>query len=168
MGLKGKETKPRTGTQKPEIRFNLSSISDTFRNETFLFVSGAVLTIIAVFFVIAYISFLFTGGTDQSAVLSGTQEIENSTGLLGARLSESIVNGWFGFSSILIPVFLTVCGLNMMRITHIKLFRWFISCAFLMVWCSVFLQLVLSPMMQTSFIVPGGSHGMNLTLMLKG
>ena len=168
MGLKGKETKPRTGTQKPEIRFNLSSISDTFRNETFLFVSGAVLTILAVFFVIAYISFLFTGGTDQSAVLSGTQEIENSTGLLGARLSESIVNGWFGFFSILSPVFLTVCGLNMMRITHAKLFRWFISCAFLMVWCSVFLQLVLSPMMQTSFIVPGGSHGMNLTLMLKG
>ncbi len=168
MGLKGKETKPRTGTQKPEIRFNLSSISDTFRNETFLFVSGAVLTIIAVFFVIAYISFLFTGGTDQSAVLSGTQDIENSTGLLGARLSESIVNGWFGFSSILIPVFLTVCGLNMMRITHTKLFRWFISCVFLMVWCSVFLQLVLSPVMQTSFIVPGGSHGMNLTLMLKG
>ena len=168
MGLKGKDTKPRTGTQKPEIRFNLSSISDTFRNETFLFVSGAVLTIIAVFFVIAYISFLFTGGTDQSAVLSGTQEIENSTGLLGARMSEAIVNGWFGFSSILIPVFLTVCGLNMMRITHVKLFRWFISCAFLMVWCSVFLQLVLSPMMQASFIIPGGSHGMNLTLLLKG
>ena len=168
MGLKGKDTKPRTGTQRPEIRFNLNSISDTFRNETFLFVSGAVLTILAVFFVIAYISFLFTGGTDQSAVLSGAQEIENSTGLLGARLSESIVNGWFGFSSILIPVFLTVCGLNMMRITHAKLFRWFISCAFLTVWCSVFLQLVLSPVMQNSFIIPGGSHGMNLTHMLKG
>ncbi len=168
MGLKEKETKPRTGTQKPEIRFNLSSISDTFRNETFLFVSGAVLTILAIFFVIAYISFLFTGGTDQSAVLSGAQEIENSTGVLGARMSESIVNGWFGFSSILIPVFLTVCGLNMMRITHTKLFRWFISCVFLMVWCSVFLQLVLSPLMQNSFIIPGGSHGMNLTLTLKG
>ena len=168
MGLSKKESKPRTGTQKPEIRFNLSSISDTFRNETFLFVSGAILAIIAIFFLIAYISFLFTGGTDQSAVLSGSQEIENSTGLLGARVSESIVNGWFGFSSILIPVFLTVCGLNMMRITHAKLFRWFVSCAFLMVWCSVFLQLVLSPLMQSSFIIPGGSHGMNLTATLKG
>ena len=168
MGLNKKESKPRTGTQKPEIRFNLSSISDTFRNETFLFVSGAILAIIAVFFLIAYISFLFTGGTDQSAVLSGSQEIENSAGLLGASVSESIVNGWFGFSSILIPVFLTVCGLNMMRITHAKLFRWFVSCAFLMVWCSVFLQLVLSPMMQSSFIIPGGSHGMNLTAILKG
>ena len=168
MGLSKKETKPRTGTQKPEIRFNLSSISDTFRNETFLFVSGAVLTIIAIFFVIAYISFLFTGGTDQSAVLSGAQEIENSTGLLGARMSESIVNGWFGFSSILIPVFLTVCGLNMMRITHTRIFRWFVSCTFLMIWCSIFLQLVLSPIMQSSFIIPGGSHGMNLTNLLKG
>lgn len=168
MGLSKKESKPRTGTQRPEIRFNLSSISDTFRNETFLFVSGAVLTIIAIFFVIAYISFLFTGGTDQSAVQSGMQEIENSTGLLGARVSEAIVNGWFGFSSILIPVFLTVCGLNMMRITHARLFRWFVSCAFLLVWCSVFLQLVLSPIMQSSFIIPGGSHGMNLTGILKG
>jgi len=168
MGLTKKESKPRTGTQKPEIRFNLSSISDTFRNETFLFVSGAILTIVAIFFLIAYISFLFTGGTDQSAVLSGSQEIENSTGLLGARFSESIVNGWFGFSSILLPVFLTVCGLNMMRITHAKLFRWFVSCTFLMLWCSVFLQLVLSPMMQSSFIIPGGSHGMNLTAILKG
>ena len=168
MALKKKDTKPRTGTQKPEIKFNLSSISDTFRNETFLFVSGAILTIIAIFFVIAYISFLFTGGTDQSAVLSGTQEIENSTGLLGARISEAVVNGWFGFSSILIPVFLTACGLNMMRITNLKLFRWFVSCAFLMIWCSVFLQLVLSPLMQNSFIIPGGSHGMNLTGLLKG
>ena len=168
MGLTKKESKPRTGTQKPEIRFNLSSISDTFRNETFLFVSGAILTIVAIFFLIAYISFLFTGGTDQSAVQSGSQEIENSTGLLGACFSESIVNGWFGFSSILLPVFLTVCGLNMMRITHAKLFRWFVSCTFLMIWCSVFLQLVLSPMMQSSFIKPGGSHGMNLTAILKG
>ena len=168
MGLRNKDSNPRTGTQKPEIKFNLSSISDTFRNETFLFVSGAVLAIIAIFFVIAYISFLFNGGTDQSAVLSGTQEIENSTGLLGASMSEAIVNGWFGFSSILIPVFLTVCGLNMMRITHAKLFRWFISCTFLMIWCSVFLQLVLSPIMQSSFLIPGGSHGMNLTGILKG
>ena len=167
MSDRKKDSKPRTGTQKPEFRFNLSKISDTVRNETFLFVSGAVLTIIAIFFIIAYISFLFNGGTDQSAVLSGVQEIENSTGKLGASISESIVNGWFGFSSILIPVFLTICGLNMMRITHFRVFRWFVACVFLMVWFSVFLQFVLSPLMQNSFIIPGGSHGMNLTDLLR-
>ena len=168
MGLGKKNNTSRTGTQKPELKFNLNSIADTFRNETFLFVSGAVLTIIAVFFLIAYISFLFTGGTDQSAVLSGAQDIENSTGLLGARVSEAVVNGWYGFSSVMIPVFLIICGLNMMRITHFRIFRWFVSCTFLMFWLSVFLQFVLSPLMQNSFIIPGGSHGMNLTNTLRG
>ena len=168
MSIAKKDTKPRTGTQKPEWKFSLSSISDTFRNETFLFTSGAVLTIIAIFILVAYISFLFNGGTDQSAVMNGAAEIENSTGVLGARASEFIVNGWFGFSSVLIPVFLAVCGLNMMRITHFKLFRWFISCAFLMVWTSVFLQFILSPIMQNSFIIPGGCHGMNATNFLRG
>ena len=167
MGITKKDTKPRTGTQKPERKFSLTNISDTFRNETFLFTSGAILTIAAIFFLVAYISFLFNGGTDQSAVMNGATEIENSTGILGARASEFIVNGWFGFSSVLIPVFLTVCGLNMMRITHFKLLRWFISCAFLMVWTSVFLQLILSPIMQNSFIIPGGCHGMNATNFLR-
>lgn len=168
MSIAKKDTKPRTGTQKPEWKFSLSSISDTFRNETFLFTSGAVLTIIAIFILVAYFSFLFNGGSDQSAVLNGAAEIENSTGILGASVSEFIVNGWFGFSSVLIPVFLAVCGLNMMRITHFKLFRWFISCAFLMVWTSVFLQFILSPIMQNSFIIPGGCHGMNATSFLRG
>ena len=166
MGLTKKDTKPRTGTQKPERKFSLANISDTFRNETFLFTAGAILTIAAIFILVAYISFLFNGGTDQSAVLNGTAEIENSTGLLGAKASEFFVNGWFGFSSVLIPVFLTVCGLNMMRITHFKLLRWFISCTFIMVWTSVFLQLTLSGLMKNSFIIPGGCHGMNATLFL--
>ena len=167
MGLTKKDTKPRTGTQRPERKFSLTNISDTLRNETFLFTSGAILTIAAIFVLVAYISFLFNGGTDQSAIINGTETIENSTGLLGASVSEFIVNGWFGFSSVLIPVFLTVCGLNMMRITGFRLLRWFISCAFIMVWTSVFLQLTLSGLMKNSFIIPGGCHGMNATLFLQ-
>ena len=99
--------------------------------------------------------------------MNGTADIENSTGVLGASVSEFIVNGWFGFSSVLIPIFLTVCGLNMMRITHFRLLRWFISCAFIMIWTSIFLQLVLSGLMKNSFIIPGGCHGMNTMLFLE-
>ena len=168
MSERKKDSKTRTGTQKPEFRFYFSKITDTFKNETFLFVSGAVLTILAIFFVIAYISFLFTGGTDQSALQSGLQETTNIGGDAGASLSARIVNGWFGLSSILIPVFLTVCGLNMMRIAHFRIFRWFVACTFLMVWLSLFLQFVLSPIIGSSFIIPGGSHGENLTNALRG
>ena len=162
MGIgKKKDNKPRTGTQKPETRFSLSNISDTFRNETFLFTCGAVLTIIAIFILLAYMSFMFNGGIDQNVVEGGVGEIGNKTGGWGAGLAELIVNRWYGFSSVLIPVFLTACGLNMMRITHFRLVRWFISCAFLMIWCSVFLQLTLSGLLHNSFIIPGGCIGMN-------
>ncbi|MBR4810856.1 MAG: DNA translocase FtsK 4TM domain-containing protein [Bacteroidaceae bacterium] len=167
MGLTKKDNKPRTGTQKPERKFSLSNISDTFRNETFLFTGGAVLTVIAIFAFGAYISFLFNGGTDQSAVSSGIGEITNKGGNLGAKLAEFMVNGWFGLPSVLIPVFLTACGLNMMRITHFKLVRWFVSCTFLMVWLSVFLHWSFSGLgiFKNSFLNPGpgGTHGMNAT-----
>ena len=167
MGLKNKDKKTRTGTQQPEWKFSFSNITDTLRNETFLFTCGAILTIVAIFMLVAYISFLFNGGTDQSAILNGSAEIENSTGIIGAKSSEFIVNGWFGFSSVLLPVFLIICGLNMMRITHFRIFRWFVSCTFLTVWISVFLQLVLSSIMENSFIIPGGCHGRNVTEALR-
>jgi len=171
MSTSKKDTKPRTGTQKPEIRFNLSSISDTFRNETFLFVSGAILTILAIFMLGAYISFLFSGGIDQSALANGTGEIVNKTGGLGASMANKMINDWFGLSSVLIPVFLLACGLNMMRITHFRLLQWFISCTILMLWLSVFLHWALlglkqTGIMQNSFIMPGGAHGMNATVFL--
>jgi len=168
MSIKKKNSKPATGTQKPEFKFNIASITDSFRNETFLFVSGAILVVLAVFFVFAYVSFLTNGGSDQSVLLSAdAQDVANSTGSLGARFSETIVNKWFGFSSILIPVFLCVCGLRLTGKKSIRIFRWFVACAFFMVWFSVFLQLLLSGLMEGSFIIPGGCHGRNLTDILK-
>ena len=168
MNFKKKDTSPLTGTQKPERKFSFANISDTFHNETFLFTGGAILTVIAIFILGAYISFLFNGGIDQSVVESGIGEIGNKTGGLGARLADRLVNKWFGFSAFFIPVFMTVCGLNMMRITHFKLGRWFVSCTFLMIWLSVFLHLTLlginrSGIMENSFIYPGGTHGINVT-----
>ena len=168
MNFKKKDTSSLTGTQKPERKFSFANISDTFHNETFLFTGGAILTVIAIFILGAYISFLFNGGIDQSVVDSGIGEIGNKTGGLGARLAERLVNKWFGFSAFFIPVFMTVCGLNMMRITHFKIGRWFVSCTFLMVWLSVFLHLTLlgvnrSGLMENSFIYPGGTHGINVT-----
>ena len=97
MSITKRDTKPRTGTQKPERKFSLSNISDTFRNETFLFTCGAFLTIVAIFIFGAFISFFFNGGIDQTSVSSGVGEISNKTGGLGAQLAEIMINGWFGF-----------------------------------------------------------------------
>ena len=161
-----KEKKQRTGTQKPEKVFNIRQITDTFKTDTFKFVLGAILLVSALFLAGAYISFLFNGGTDQSMLASGGQNAANSTGSLGAAAANLLVNRWFGLSSILIPLFMIIMGTNLMGLTHLKLWKWFISCVFLILWCSVFLNLILldlTGIMSSSFIMPGGNHGMNAT-----
>ena len=161
-----KEKKQRTGTQKPEKAFNIRQITETFKTDTFKFVLGAILLALALFLVGAYISFLFNGGTDQSVLSSEGQNAANSTGSLGASAANLMVNRWFGFPSVLIPLFLIIMGTNLMGLTHFKLWKWFISSVFLILWASVFLNLILldlTGIMSSSFIMPGGNHGMNAT-----
>ena len=163
---KTKEKKQPTGTQKPEKAFNIKQIADTFRTDTFKFVLGAILMVVALFLIGAYISFLFNGGADQSVLTSSEQNAVNSTGSLGAAAANLIVNRWFGFSSILIPIFMIILGSNLMGLTHFKIWKWFIICIFLTLWLSIFLNLVLRDLtgiMSSSFIMPGGNHGMNAT-----
>ncbi|MCQ2064667.1 MAG: DNA translocase FtsK [Bacteroidaceae bacterium] len=163
-----KNTKPRTGTQVPEPTVWLKRIADTFRSDRAQFIAGAAILIVAIFMAGAYISFLFNGGTDQSALAGQTQEIENSTGSVGAWLSDLIVNRWFGLASISIPAFLAVLGTRLMGLNRAKIWKWLICCIFLTVWCSIFLHMTLSSIMSDSFIMPGGNHGMNATAWLKG
>ena len=146
--------------------FNIRQITDTFKTDTFKFVLGAILLVSALFLAGAYISFLFNGGTDQSMLASGGQNAANSTGSLGAAAANLVVNRWFGLPSILIPLFMVIVGTNLMGLTHLKLWKWFISCVFLILWCSIFLNLILldlTGIMSSSFIMPGGNHGMNAT-----
>ena len=164
MGKKNKENKKkqRTGTQKPEFRFSLSDIASTIHNETVMFILGAAVTVASLFIIIAYISFIFNGGIDQSVIAGAADDVANSTGMLGARTAELFVNRWFGLPVVLLPILTTIIGLKMMGIASFKIVKWTITCIFLTVWLSLFLQMTLAPLMRDSFIIPGGMHGRNL------
>ena len=164
MGKKNKENKKkqRTGTQKPEFRFSLSDIASTIHNETVMFILGAAVTVASLFIIIAYISFIFNGGIDQSVIVGAADDVANSTGMLGARTAELFVNRWFGLPVVLLPILTTIIGLKMMGIASFKIVKWTITCIFLTVWLSLFLQMTLAPLMRDSFIIPGGMHGRNL------
>ncbi|MCQ2110794.1 MAG: DNA translocase FtsK [Bacteroidaceae bacterium] len=146
-------------------------LSESMKNDTMHFVAGASMIVVTLFMLIACISFLFNGGTDQSVLEAGVaqgSEIANSTGVSGASLSEKLINHWFGLPSFIMFAFLIVTGLNLMKLTHLRLLRWFICSSFLMVWLSVFCQVVLAPFFRASFIIPGGYHGRNITDLLSG
>lgn len=140
-------------------------LRESMRNDTMHFIAGAFVIVVTLFMLIACISFLLNGGTDQSALEAGViqaSDIANSTGISGASLSEILINHWFGLPSFLMFAFLLVFGLNLMKLTHLRLLRWFICSAFLMVWLSVFCQIALAPLFRSSFIIPGGYHGRNI------
>lgn len=166
MNRKNKAATSDLGNQKPDKVNIFKMIYYTMHNDTFMFILGALVVVISIFLIGSYISFLFTGGIDQSAleaIDSTTAEFENSTGSLGAKIADTMINRWFGLPSCFIPIFISILGIRLMKLGHFKVIKWFISCSFLMIWLSIFLHLVLSGIMQNSFIMPGGNHGMHVT-----
>lgn len=150
---------------KESLRVVFDRVSSALHNDTAWFVIGATLLVASIFLIIACISFIFNGGVDQSVTDSSglASDVANSAGSIGARVSQVIIDKWFGIPSFLILIFVFVLGCNLMRITHFRIVRWFVSCTFLTFWLSILFSLVLTPLFSSSFIVPGGNHGTNVT-----
>lgn len=142
-----------------------------FKNETIHFVLGLVLVIFSVYLLLAFSSFFFTGAADQSIIDSGnpqdlaatTNHVKNYAGSRGAQLASYLINDCFGVSSFFILVFLAVAGLKLMRVRIVRLWKWFIGCALLLIWFSVFLGFAFMSHYQDSFIYLGGKHGYNIS-----
>ncbi|MCD7898491.1 MAG: DNA translocase FtsK 4TM domain-containing protein [Bacteroides sp.] len=142
-----------------------------FRNETVQFIAGLISVIFAVYLLLAFSSFFFTGAADQSILdaadsseLSSTNnKVANYAGSRGAQLASYLINDCFGISSFFILIFLAVAGLKLMRVRQFKLRKWFIGCSLLLIWFSVFLGFAFKDFYQDSFIYLGGMHGYNVS-----
>jgi S-DNA-T family DNA segregation ATPase FtsK/SpoIIIE len=136
-------------------------------NETTHFVLGLVLVISAVYLLLAFSSFFFTGEADQSKVdhpdlqeLSSINNgVRNYAGSLGARLAWFWIDGCFGLASYFLLVFLAVTGLKLMRVRGFCLWKWFVGCSLLLVWFSIFFGFAFADYYQDSFFRWGGGHG---------
>ena len=124
---------------------------------TFLFdprtrlVGGVVLMAVALFLLVAYVSFFFTGTADQSLLdMSRADrrehrgEIQNILGLPGAALADFLIDGSFGVVSVLGIILLIVIGLYFVKVRFESLLRAFVCTVFWLLWGAVaigFLQL---------------------------
>ena len=142
---------------------------NAIKGETIHFIIGLLCVIFGVYMLLAFSSFFFTGGNDQSILahpgpgelLETSNGIQNYAGARGAQLSQFLVNDCFGISSYLIVVFLIVCGMKLMKAYQFTLWKWFTGCAVLMVWLSITLGFAFGGTFQDSFLYPGGLHGYN-------
>lgn len=142
-------------------------LSSFLRSERTDFLLGMIIVVFAVYMMVAMTSYLNTGAADQSLLeslrpgewVNSGKVFANYCGSFGAIISYLFITENFGFSAFLIPCFLVLVGIKMMQIYTVNLWKWFFGMAFSMIWLSLFLSKVLSPLMEDCIFNPGGHHG---------
>lgn len=139
-----------------------------FGNETTDFFLGLILLAVAIFMTIAMVSYFSTGQADQSILenmrpgewLNQHQEFTNYCGSIGAILSYYLITINFGLPAFLIPAFVILVSLKLMRAYSVNLWKWFLGMALFMIWSSVTFAKFLTPLMGSQVFNPGGNHGL--------
>ena len=156
--------KPERKPSKFKEAFGLANI---LRSERTDFLFGVLFVFLAVYMIVAMSSYLNTGTADQSLLenlrpgewVNSGKVFCNYCGSAGAILSYLLITENFGFAAFLIPCFLILVGIKMMQIYMVNLWKWFFGMGFSMIWLSLFMSKVLSPVMDELFFNPGGKHG---------
>ena len=125
----------------------LETIRDFFLDRRTRMVFGVLLTLFAVIALLSYISFLFTGIYDQSVLsldhaerVANRLTVRNMLGLPGAELAQFMIDGSFGFVSILLVFMLAIYGLRLMHVFRdIRAILLFCGTTFWVLWGSVVL-----------------------------
>ncbi|MBO7570272.1 MAG: DNA translocase FtsK 4TM domain-containing protein, partial [Bacteroidaceae bacterium] len=171
--LKGKSKNKKNNKYATAQKEKLSA-SDFFigfgKWETFSFCVGLLIGVVAIFMLVAVVSYLFTGEADYSLLESHTDPLnselryKNVCGSWGAIVAFFFLNDLFGLASFILLPYLIILAMRMMRIFKFTLVRKFILFAVLMLWTSVFLAAFgyLFPYFEGSFVKLGGNHGIQV------
>lgn len=140
------------------------------------FIVGIIIFFIAIFLLLAFTSFVYSGQADCSMVeelLKGNELAEdasfsNACGLLGAESSFFLINRCFGLAAYFIPIFLLLLGLRMIGSFKIKTFKVFIIMGLCMLWTSIFLCTpIMDGLFDSPHFVPGGENGIDSSRWLQ-
>ena len=108
---------------------------------------GVLLLGFAIVALIAYVSYLFTGTADQSVLamdhagrVTNRELVRNLLGLPGARLAHFLIDGTFGFVSVLLLMMVGIFGLRLMHVLKdIRALLMFCGGTFWVLWGSIVL-----------------------------
>ena len=139
-----------------------------YHSDTTDFFLGFFLLAVAVYFIIAMVSYLTTGQADQSTlenmrpgeILNTNHEFTNYCGSAGALLSYYLITQNFGIPAFIVPFFITLVSLKLMKAYSVNLLKWFFGLAVIMVWSSITFAKFLTPVMGALIFNPGGEHGL--------
>ena len=130
-------------------------------------VIGILLLTFSMIALLSYVSFLFTGTYDQDILsldragrIADRNAIRNLIGLPGAVLAQFMIDGSFGFVSILLVFMLTIYALRLMHVLKdIRAILLFCGGSFWVLWGSVVLGFAHNMTHQMGFFRWGGAFG---------
>ncbi|MBO5593544.1 MAG: DNA translocase FtsK 4TM domain-containing protein [Prevotella sp.] len=161
--------KKKTKSEKTASNFtSVQSVKNIIQNEKLSFIIGIILVIVALYFILAFVSYFSTGAADQSLIedpregemLNEHHEFSNTCGSVGAYISWYFIKRCFGLPAFLIPMFIVLLGIHMVKAYRVNLLKWFMSLMILMIWASITLAKFLSPFFEDACFCPGGDHGL--------
>ena len=121
-------------------------------------ISALLLVLFAIALIIAYISNIFTGAQDQGWEMG--RHAANWLGSLGAMLVKYVIDYSFGFATIFLPIFMIALAFRILQIGRIRLWKWLLNCAILMIWFSVAGALLQHFFFKDYYLHLGGMHGL--------
>ena len=171
-----KKKKTSKASEKSATFKEAIGIDKFFFNERINFVIGFCLLFIAGYLAWAFVSYFTTGAADQSLIetprdgeiLNQNHEFLNACGSLGAYASWFFIKRCFGLGAFLIPVFILLLSVKLMRAYKVKLLKWFMCLAIVMIWASITMAKFLAPFFTDASFNPGGDHGLAVCQQIEG
>ena len=164
MAKKRKEKRSQSGSGISGIL----GFNHIFHNEKLNFCLGLLLFGLAIYLTLAFISYFSTCAADQSMiedpkegeVLNAHQEFSNTCGSLGSYAAWYFIKRCFGLPAFIVPLFLLLLGIHLMKAYRVNLLKWFLALMILMIWASVTFAKFLAPFFEDASFSPGGDHGL--------
>ena len=146
-----------------------------FKSNQFKYTLGLFLIIISGYMAVAFVSYIFSGGVDQSKLdlpwrdflFDPSVKVKNIAGKGGAFLSEKFINQGFGFPSVFFILMFFVGALNLFGYKKIKFFKVMVFSVVWMLWASISLGLALTDVADNQFLNVGGMYGFILSSLVS-
>ena len=161
------EERPNERAIRVEKTNTWESIRHFFQARETRMVIGILLLLFAVIALLSYVSFLFTGTYDQDILslsraerIANRAAVRNIIGLPGAVLAQFLIDGSFGYVSLLLVLLLGAYALRLMHaLKDIPALKWFCCTSFLVLWGSVVLGFIHDTVHQLGVYRWGGAFG---------